>query len=131
MTKIDLALAIFTACNAFRVLAYVPQIIRVLHDEHGASAISYTTWSLFAASHISTVLYATVALGDLTMAVVFAVNAGCCAAIIVLTAYKRRIFASNDPDNRSSLPDAGHARRRASRLPLTQSRECSPALTRH
>jgi hypothetical protein len=131
MTKIDLALVIFTACNAFRVLAYVPQIVRVLHDEHGASAISYTTWSLFAVSHISTVLYAAIAVGDSTMAVVFAVNAGCCAAIIALTAYKRRIFASASPHHGPPLPVAGSASRRASRVSFLQPKECSPAATKH
>lgn len=131
MTKIDLALVLFTTCNAFRVLAYVPQIIRVLQDEHGASAISYTTWSLFAVSHISTVLYAAIAVGDYTMALVFAVNAACCGAIIGLTAYKRRILAFTSRNGASSLLVDGPARKRASPLPAGQPTQCRSALTRY
>jgi hypothetical protein len=89
MTLADLALAAFALCNSARVLAYVPQIIRAARDCNGASAISLTTWSLFAASNVSTSLYAVVQLGDWAVAGVFALNTLSCLAIVGITAWKR------------------------------------------
>ena len=87
------ALLLFTACNTLRVLAYVPQIVRIAQDTHGAQAISYTTWGLFALSHMSTVVYALATVENITMAVVFGVNALACCTILGLTALKRRSSA--------------------------------------
>jgi hypothetical protein len=89
MTLADLALAAFALCNSARVLAYVPQIIRAARDCNGASAISLTTWSLFAASNVSTSVYALVQLDDWAVAGVFALNALSCLAIVGITAWKR------------------------------------------
>jgi uncharacterized protein with PQ loop repeat len=90
MTSADFALAAFTACNSVRVLAYVPQLVKIGRDHDGAAAISYTTWAMFALSHLSTVFYAVFAVADWRMAAVFTANALCCGAILALTAYKRR-----------------------------------------
>src|SRR5690606_23139309 len=76
--------------NMMRALAYVPQILCIARDRQGATAISYTTWSLFALSHLSTVAYALVALGDVAMILVFGANACACAAVLGLTFVKRR-----------------------------------------
>jgi hypothetical protein len=89
MTLADLALAAFALCNGARVLAYVPQIIRAARDRHGASAISLTTWSLFAVSNVSTSVYAVVQLADWTVAAVFALNTLFCLAIVGITAWTR------------------------------------------
>jgi len=89
MTLANLALAAFTLCNSARVLAYVPQIIRAARDCNRASAISLTTWNLFAASNFSTSVYAVVQLGDWTLAGVFAANTLFCLAIVGITAWKR------------------------------------------
>lgn len=59
-------------------------------ERAGATAVSYWTWSLFAASHLSTGPYALVAVRDWQMVTVFAVNTVCCISIILLTFYKRR-----------------------------------------
>jgi hypothetical protein len=85
----DLAFAAFTLCNSVRVLGYVPQILRIGQDTEGATAISYTTWSIFAASHFSTVVYAVMTVEDLRMAAIFAANTLCCIVILGLTAWKR------------------------------------------
>lgn len=85
----DIALAAFALCNSIRVFAYVPQIVSVARDRNGATAISYTTWGLFALSHLSTVAYAILTLDDWRMAAVFAANAACCTIILGLTALKR------------------------------------------
>jgi hypothetical protein len=90
MNSADLALAAFTACNSVRVFAYVPQLVKIGRDNDGATAISYATWGMFALSHLSTVGYAVFAVGDWKMGAVFTANALCCAAILALTAYKRR-----------------------------------------
>lgn len=86
-------LAAFMAVNSLRVLAYVPQMLAAARDAHGASGISYATWILFLVSHLTTILYALVCLGDGVMAWVFFGNALACAAIIAITFFKRRRYA--------------------------------------
>ncbi|HEY8567184.1 MAG TPA: hypothetical protein VIL65_16925 [Beijerinckiaceae bacterium] len=89
MTASDAALLTFTACNTLRVLAYLPQILRILRDREGATAISYTTWGLFTVSNLSTVAYALATVQDMAMALVFGFNTLSCLAILGLTAWKR------------------------------------------
>jgi uncharacterized protein with PQ loop repeat len=89
MRGADVAFGLFALCNSVRVFAYIPQIIAVARDRHGASAISYTTWGLFAVSHLSTVAYAILDLNDWRMAGVFAANAACCGVILGLTGIRR------------------------------------------
>lgn len=85
-------LAIFAGLNSIRIVAYVPQIVKAGRDSNGASAISFTTWSLFLASHITTILYAIVCLGDLIMAAIFFGNALACLAILLVALRNRRRF---------------------------------------
>jgi hypothetical protein len=89
MSSIELAAVVFAACNAMRVLAYFPQIIRVARDHDGAKGLSCFTWAGFAVSNLSTVVYALVVISDWNMAAVFGVNAGFCLAIVLLTFCKR------------------------------------------
>jgi uncharacterized protein with PQ loop repeat len=89
ITPADAALIVFTACNTARVFAYLPQIVKIGRDAQGAAAISYTTWTLFGVSHLSTVAYAILVVDDWRMAAVFAANTLCCALIVSLTAWKR------------------------------------------
>jgi hypothetical protein len=90
MTFAELTFYLFTGFNALRLFSFAPQIWRVAHDRNGASAISYWSWSLWIAANTSTGLYAFANLGDLVLTATNAVNALCCAVVIVLTAYKRR-----------------------------------------
>ena len=83
-------LAIFAFVNSIRIVAYLPQILRAFNDGNGASAISCLTWVLFFASHLTTIMYAVVCLGDLVMAVIFAGNAFACLVIVTVTLFKRR-----------------------------------------
>jgi hypothetical protein len=94
MSVSELALFAFTACNTLRVVAYLPQILKIARDSGGASAISYSTWALFGASHVSTVAYAVATLHDWRLAFIFTANAAACGAIVALTLYKRLRFAS-------------------------------------
>ena len=89
MDAAEFALLLFTAVNSLRVVAYVPQILKVARDQSGASAISYTTWGMFAVSHLSTVLYAVLHVQDARMATVFAANFVASCLILGLTAWKR------------------------------------------
>jgi hypothetical protein len=107
MTPADLALALFTACNSVRILAYLPQILRVGRDTNGATAISYTTWVLFGFSHLSTAGYALLVVRDPLMAAVFVGNAACCVIILGLTAYKRALHARAASGQPSGLRSAG------------------------
>ncbi|MBN9446069.1 MAG: hypothetical protein J0I67_04070, partial [Bosea sp.] len=66
MTAAELATAVFTLCNAIRALAYLPQILRIIQTPDGARAISCATLSLFAISHLTTVVYALLAAHDWT-----------------------------------------------------------------
>ena len=92
MTPAEVALALFAVCKGVRVFAYVPQILAVARDVGGASAISYSTWGLFAISNLSTVAYAVLVIGDWRMAAVFVANTICCLVIVCLTAWKRALF---------------------------------------
>lgn len=83
-------LAVFAFVNSVRIIAYVPQILKASRDGNGASAISCLTWGLFFASHLTTIMYAVVCLGDLVMAAIFIGNAFACLAIIAVTLLKRR-----------------------------------------
>jgi MFS family permease len=84
---------LFAACNSVRVVAYLPQILKAAADKNGASAISYTTWSMFLAAHLSTVAYALINRSDWGLAACFAVNAVCCVAILGVAYWKRRSHA--------------------------------------
>jgi CSLREA domain-containing protein len=89
MTTMGTVIALFAFFNAVRVIAYLPQIVTLWRVNDGAPAVSCTTWVLFAASHLSTVCYALLALADWRMALIFGVNAVCCLAIVGLVIIKR------------------------------------------
>ena len=80
----------FACVSSMRIFAYVPQILKAARDQNGAAAISNTTWGLFLASNLTSVLYAIFVLSDAMMAVVFLGNGLACAVILVITAHKRR-----------------------------------------
>jgi quercetin dioxygenase-like cupin family protein len=89
MTVADITLAVFTPFNSARFLAYVPQIIKATKDQSGAEAISFGTWALFLASHLSAMAYAIVNQADWTMASLFLSNAVGCGVIILIAGFKR------------------------------------------
>ncbi len=92
----QLSLGLFGAINVLRLLAYGPQIRALMTDRTGASAVSAVTWGVFAASHLSTVLYALLALDDLVVALVFSANTVGCSIIVVLTLRARRAAHRSD-----------------------------------
>jgi len=60
----EITLALFTACNSVRLVAYLPQIHKAATDKNGASSVSFMTWILFLLAHLSTVAYALVNRSD-------------------------------------------------------------------
>ena len=78
--------------NALRLASYAPQIWRIAHDAHGAQAISCLTWNLWIAANGCTALYAWTQLSDLPLTVMHIGNALCCAAVVLLTCFKRALL---------------------------------------
>jgi PQ loop repeat len=90
MTLSEASLLSFTVFSGIRLVSYLPQICKVARDRNGASAISYSTWTLWTGCHLSTGLYAVINLSDLLLAAASVLYALCCLAVIALTAAKRR-----------------------------------------
>ena len=97
MTLADYSIVAFALLNGGRTVAYVPQMVRVYRDPHDAAAVSLLTWVLFAAANAATVCYALTVSEDRIMAIVFALNALSCLAIVGLTASKRIDVARRAP----------------------------------
>ncbi len=112
MGSTEFAAIAFAACNSARVLAYLPQIIRLARDHDGAKGLSWLTWAGFAVSNLSTVAYAVVVLSDWNMASIFGVNAAFCLAIVILVVCKRR------PRNERDLSKATESILSAMRKPV-------------
>jgi hypothetical protein len=90
MTFADITYYLFTIFNALRIVSYLPQISKIARDTNGASAISYSTWSLWTAANGSTAVYSFSNLGDITLGLTNGFNALCCAVVVALTAFKHR-----------------------------------------
>ena len=89
----------FAVVSSVRILAYIPQILKAAWDQNGAAAISNTTWGLFLASNMTSVLYAIFVLGDAMMAMVFLGNGVACGVILLITAQKRRSHRRRRAEN--------------------------------
>jgi hypothetical protein len=64
MALADATFALFTLFNALQIVSYIPQIVSVGRDRHGATAISYSSWAIWLAGAAATVAYATVNIWD-------------------------------------------------------------------
>ena len=89
----EITLTIFTLFSILRLGSFLPQIIRIANDTDGARAIAYSTWCVWAGANASTAAYALINITDWTLFLVSAVSMIGCAAVIVLTFWKRRRIA--------------------------------------
>jgi hypothetical protein len=96
MLALDTADAIsfaFGLFNLLRLASYLPQIMAVARDSHGAHAISLTCWMIWIGANATTGLYSWVKLADFALASVSAFNTICCLLVFFVAGYKRLIFA--------------------------------------
>jgi uncharacterized protein with PQ loop repeat len=80
---------LFILTNAFRLFAYLPQILAALKCPNGASSISRTTWSYFALAHLSGHFYSRLVLHDPKMAAVLLGNCLACSTLVAIVTWKR------------------------------------------
>jgi hypothetical protein len=92
MTFAEISVEAFAFLNCARLVAYIPQLICVGRDQHGAAAVSLLTWALFMLANIATVGYTLTVAGDKFAAGIFALNAVGCFAVLVVAASKRLTF---------------------------------------
>ncbi len=105
MMNVDVLGLTFGFFNILRLVSYFPQIAAVARDRNGASAISFSCWSIWIGANGSTGLYAWVKLADIPLALISVFNAACCAAVLLLAIYKRVTSGRNF---REMVGEEGH-----------------------
>jgi hypothetical protein len=86
---IEMVSWLFVITNAFRLIAYLPQIMAALNCPNGASAISRTTWSYFAVAHLTGHLYSRLVIHDQKMATVLLGNFLACSTLVLIVTWKK------------------------------------------
>ena len=89
--SVDLIALAFNVFNFLRLASYFPQIVAVARDRQGATAISFSCWTIWIGANASTSVYAWVKLGDANLAFIGAFNAACCLTVLLLAVYKRLV----------------------------------------
>lgn len=99
MQSIDFLTGAYAFFNSLRLVSYIPQIIAVARDRHGAVAVSIVTWLVWVGANGTTALYAGLKLGDLPLALLNGFNTVCCAIVLGIVIYKRAIAGLLMPSN--------------------------------
>jgi DMSO reductase anchor subunit len=89
VTGSDMIALAFGVFNLLRLGSYLPQIVAVARDRHGATSISFSCWLTWIGANASTALYAGVNVGDTKLCLINAFNAICCAVVLLIAVYKR------------------------------------------
>jgi len=95
ITLLDLIAIAFGASNALRLVSYLPQIVAVARDRHGAATISVSCWSIWIGANVSTALYAWTHLDDISLVAMSVLNAAGCGTVLALALVKR--FVAKPP----------------------------------
>ena len=90
MTAADLSLIAFTVCNALRIAAYLPQMLKLCCHPGAVASFSYASWLLFGAANLSTAFYGQFVVGDAALAIVSVFSALCCGVLIGIALWRRR-----------------------------------------
>lgn len=80
----------YVLVNTGRVASYVPQIAAVWRCRDGAQSLSLVTWSYWAVSHLTAVLYAGLVIADAKLLAVSFGNLASCAIVVILIVVRRR-----------------------------------------
>jgi hypothetical protein len=91
LDPVGLAFGVF---NILRLASYLPQIVAVARDKHGATAISFSCRMIWVGANATTALYVWFRFGDASLALVSGFNAACCLTVLILAAYKRTIMTA-------------------------------------
>jgi hypothetical protein len=95
--SVDFIAIAFGVFNFLRLGSYFPQIVAIARDRNGATAISFSCWSIWIGANGTTALYAWVNIGDSTLAIVSAFNAACCLIVLLLAGWKRFLVTRRSP----------------------------------
>ena len=85
--NIDPIAIAFAAFNLLRLASYVPQIVTIARDQNGATATSFSCWTIWVGANGSTAICAWIKRTDSNLTLVSAFNAVCCLAVLLMAAY--------------------------------------------
>ena len=88
-SALDVVTWLFVVTNAFRLFAYLPQILAALRCQNGATAVSRATWSYFAVAHLTGHVYSRKVLHDARMASVLLGKFVACTALVGIVTWKK------------------------------------------
>jgi hypothetical protein len=100
----------YVGCNALRLVAYGPQIWKLVRGG-SAEGVSVASWSIFAATHASTCLYAWEVQRDVTLGWATLGNLVACLVIAGLAAWRQLQARAASDDGGLGCP-AGRGRQR-------------------
>ena len=89
ITLLDLIAIAFGVFNSLRLVSYLPQILAVARDRHGAVTISFSCWAIWIGANVSTALYAWTHLDDISLVAVSVLNTAGCGTVLALALVKR------------------------------------------